>query len=351
MTLKVAERAVDIALQSPAQGLSFEFQGGEPTLNFAALRHTVEYTESRKADREITYSVVTNLADVDDEMLAFFADRQIAISTSLDGPSDLHTRNRPWMHDGSFDSLVRNIGRARDAGCAPLGAILTTTRFSLGRAADIVETYVDLGFRSVFVRPMTPLGRAQLNWNRIGYTAQEFVDFYGQCLAHIVKLALQGVDISEVNATTLLRKITNQHTNYMELRSPCGATIGQLAYNYDGAIYPCDEARMLAEAGDHCFKLGDVFHSQLVDLIESPITKAMCIASCLESLPGCAQCVYMPYCGTCPVVSYAQAATLFPQRGPADPRCVINRGMLDLLFEYLRADDVRVTSLLTSWAS
>jgi hypothetical protein len=30
----------------------------------------------------------------------------------------------------------------------------------------------------------------------------------------------------------------------LELRSPCGAGIGQLLYNYDGKVYTCDEGRI-----------------------------------------------------------------------------------------------------------
>ena len=61
MDKKTAERAVDIALQSPEYSLSFEFQGGEPLLNFEVIRHIVEYTEENKGDHEISYNVVTNL--------------------------------------------------------------------------------------------------------------------------------------------------------------------------------------------------------------------------------------------------------------------------------------------------
>lgn len=35
-------------------------------------------------------------------------------------------------------------------------------------------------------------------------------------------------------------------------------------------------------------------------------TKAMCSSSCVECLPYFSSCVYMPYCGTCPVINLAQ---------------------------------------------
>ncbi len=39
-----AKAAVDIALQSPNEYLTFEFQGGEPLLNFETIKYIVEYS-------------------------------------------------------------------------------------------------------------------------------------------------------------------------------------------------------------------------------------------------------------------------------------------------------------------
>ena len=45
MDIETAEKAVDIALQSPEHKLNFEFQGGEPISNFDVLKHIYEYAE------------------------------------------------------------------------------------------------------------------------------------------------------------------------------------------------------------------------------------------------------------------------------------------------------------------
>jgi uncharacterized protein len=348
MTPETGERAADIALQSPASRLSFEFQGGEPSLNFATLRHIVNYTEQHKGDKQIEYSLVTNLVAIADADLAFLAEHHVSVSTSVDGPADLHGQNRPFPSGVSYESVVRNLQRAREAGCVVTGAIQTTTRASLGQAKAIVDAYVSLGFNRIFIRPLTPVGVAKANWDRIGYAPEEFGDFYAQALGYVIELAGRGVPISETHTAILLKRIFNRPSNYMELRSPCGAAIGQVAYNYDGAIYPCDEGRMVAETGDPAFQLGHVAHSRLVDLIESPTTQALCVASCLELLPACSECVYMPYCGTCPVISYSQYGTLFPQRA-GDYRCRIYKGMFDNIFSYLRGQNSPAQAALESW--
>ena len=45
-------------------------------------------------------------------------------------------------------------------------------------------------------------------------------------------------------------------TSIFNLRT--GAGINVLVYNYDGDAYATDESRMLAEMGDHTFRLGNV---------------------------------------------------------------------------------------------
>ena len=117
MDEETAEKAVDIALESPAKYLSFEFQGGEPLLNFRVIKHIVEYTEQRKMDKLIQYSVVSNLTLLTDEMISFFQKYQVCISTSLDGHALLHDYNRPYRDGtGTYADVLKAISRVKQAG-------------------------------------------------------------------------------------------------------------------------------------------------------------------------------------------------------------------------------------------
>jgi hypothetical protein len=64
---------------------------------------------------------------------------------------------------------------------------------------------------------------------------------------YILELNKKGINFREMLSGIYLSKIlTDRDPNYLDERSPCGACIGQVAYNYDGKIYSCDEGRMLA---------------------------------------------------------------------------------------------------------
>lgn len=343
-----AKAAVDIALQSPNEYLTFEFQGGEPLLNFETIKYIVEYSEQNKNHKQIQYSLVTNTLLLNEEMIQFFKKYDVSISTSLDGCKEVHNSNRPKIDgDGTYDYVSRNI-KWLQSNDIQVGAIETTTKISLKNAEKIIETYHNLGLNHLFIRPLTPLGYAKEHWAEIGYEPEEFLKFYKQCILILLEHNRNGIRMSEGHARIFLKKIlTGYSENYMELRSPCGAGIGQMAYYYDGNIYTCDEGRMVAEMGDQMFCLGNVNYSTYDDLMENRVCKVTCQASVLESLPGCCDCVYHPYCGVCPVISYVSDNSIYTRESNVY-RCKIYKGILDILFEIL-LEEPGAEDILKAW--
>ena len=349
MSMEMAEKAVDIALQSPEQSLCFEFQGGEPLVNFEIIKHIVEYAEIHKEKHEIAYTVVTNLTLLQDEMLDFFAQYCFGISTSMDGNELVHNNNRPYADgNGTYKKVTDSIERVRKAGLQ-IGAIETTTRFSLKYPREIVHAYIDMGFESIFIRPLTPLGKAAKSWEKIGYTSEEFIEFYRQALDELIEINKKGRFIKEDHAAILLRRIRGDFMNYMELRSPCGAGVGQLAYYADGNIFTCDEGRMLHEMGQSTFQLGNVYNSTYTDLINNSVCKTVCASSVLETIPTCCDCVYQPYCGTCPVVNYALDGDVI-EKQPRGYKCRVYSGILDYLFSKLFENEDETMQILNTWS-
>ena len=349
MSTETAMRAVDIALQSPTQHLTIEFQGGEPLLNFPVIQDIIEYAESKKTDKEISYTLVSNLSLLTPEILEYLLTYNVNICTSVDGPEDLHNRNRKSLNgNGSYQLMQRGASLLRERGVR-FSAIQTTTRESLKFPREIVREYQELGTPGIFLRPLTPLGFAKNDWDSIGYTPEEWLSFYKEAFAEILKINKEGIWFPEQHAVYFLKKILHGYAlNYMELRSPCGAGVGQLAYYYDGNVYSCDEARMVSETGDQAFRLGNVFENTYQEIIRSGPCRAACADSIIESIPGCSDCVYQPYCGVCPVINYAMDGDIFPRRSKSY-RCQMYGGILDFLFSLLHQGDEKIMSILKSW--
>jgi His-Xaa-Ser system radical SAM maturase HxsB len=347
MNEEIAKKAVDVALSSPAKHLIFEFQGGEPLLNFETIEYIVHYAneEAKRRDKSLQYNLVSNLTLLTDKMLDFLVCNNIGICTSLDGPEELHNANRPLKGGNSYETLGKwirkiNILYEKSGYDGRVQALQTTTRKSLSHAREIVDEYIQLGIERVFIRPLTPVGYALKNWKHIGYTPEEFLTFYNECFGYIEKQRLHGIRIVEGYAKIFQNRIFgDKNVNFMELRSPCGGAIGQLAYNYDGDIFTCDEGRMIAQTGNKSFKLGDVFNNDYVSLIDNPVARSVCIASCLESIPGCSDCVYSPYCGSCPVVNLVLQNSIFGAM-PSNYKCKIYKGILDTIFWRIRDTNV-----------
>jgi sulfatase maturation enzyme AslB (radical SAM superfamily) len=203
MTEETALRALDLVFRSPAPRLKIEIQGGEPLLHFARVRQLVSEGR-RRADaegREVAFVIATNLALLTDEMLAFFHEHDVFLSTSLDGPAALHDANRPRPGNDSHARAVEGIERARAVlGRDRVAALMTTTRLSLQSPEAIVDEYVRLGFPSIFLRPLSPYGFARRSVRSTGYSMREFRDFYVRALDHILMRNAGGTWIVETYA-------------------------------------------------------------------------------------------------------------------------------------------------------
>jgi len=322
MSEETASRSLDLAFRSPSPRLKIEIQGGEPLLHFDRVRQIVEEAHRRahRDQREIEFVVTTNLAMIDDEMLAFFREHGVSLSTSLDGPGPLHNANRPRPGNDSHARTIDGIRRAREAlGEERVAALMTATRASLACPEAIVDEYARLGFRSIFLRPLSPYGFARRSVRSTGYSMSEFLEFYVRALDHILALNANGTYLAESYAQLLLtRMLTPFPTGYVDLQSPGGAGIGAVVYNYDGDVYASDESRMLAEMGDTSFRLGNVQRDSYDAIFGGETLRRIVAASVAESIPGCADCAFLPWCGADPVHHYATTGDMTPHIPTSD---------------------------------
>jgi len=186
------------------------------------------------------------------------------------------------------------------------------------------------------------LGNAKQDWQRICYSSGEFMDYWKRSLDYIIELNKSGIFLRERGATIILKKIFGSEPNYLELRSPCGAAIGQLLYNYDGVIYTCDEARMV---GDDIFKLGNVKENSYSEVISSNQTCGI-VAASINDTQICDACAYKPYCGICPVCNYAEQGSIIAKI-PETMRCQIYKAQFDYLFDKVLNDSMAKEVFLT----
>ena len=294
--------------------------------------------------------IATNLALLDEEILEFCAEEQDHISTSLDGPQDLHNGNRRRPGQDSWQQAVAGIRRVQERlGPDRVSALMTTTEAaSAGRPRSSTRTQTS-GCAASSCGPVSPYGFALRGRGGADYDVGRWLEFYAAGLDRIVELNRQGVPMVEIYASIIAKKmLTNTDPGYVDLTSPAGIGIGALVYNYDGDIYASDEGRMLAEMGDRTFRLGNVHDSSYADIMLSddllnPLTESITL-----SAPMCATCAFEPYCGADPVFHHATAGD-FTGHKALSAFCQRNMGVFTLLLRKMR-DDPYFRGLMRRWA-
>jgi His-Xaa-Ser system radical SAM maturase HxsB len=361
MSRETAEKTVDMILRAPSPAVTIEFQGGEPLVNFPVVQHLIEYAleQNKRVGKQLEFTMVTNLSLMDEEKMAWLLKHRVQICTSIDGPAQLHDKQRKLPGLSAHKAATYWIERINKA-YGELGldttlyhveALLTTTRETLPLWKELVDTYVALGCRAIFLRPVDPFGWAEKTGARVEYPRSEYLEFYRKAVDYMLELNKQGVQVLERYAGIFLTKILRgEDPNFLDVRNPNGSAIGQIAYNYDGRVFSCDEGRMLHESGDDTFYLGDVRKSTWRELMSHPTVRALAIASNLDGQPDCVNCAYNPYCGACPVHAYKTQGTIFG-RMRENTLCAVHKGIQDYLFARLAEGDPAVIEAFERWTT
>lgn len=353
MSPDTARKIVDMVFMSPSPDIKIEFQGGEPLLNWDAVTATVEYAEEKNKDagRNLSFVLCTNLTAMDETKLRFLNAHGVHVSTSLDGPGELHDANRVFRigggtHSTFIDRLTLTRQELTSDGVA---ALMTTTMNSVDRLKEVIDEYVRLGFSGVFFRALNPYGFAHENAPRLGYSMEKFVDNFKKGLDYIIELNLRGTRFTEHYTSLLLTRIlTPFSTGFVDLQSPSGAGISGVIYDYNGDVYPADEARMLSRMGDRHFVMGNVFTDSYQSIFKGRVLTDIVNKSCLEVMPVCADCAYLPYCGADPIRNYLETRDITGKR-PASPFCDKHMRIFDHLFALLQAGNREVMDVFWSW--
>lgn len=352
MSPATADRSLAMMMDSPARDVTLEIQGGEPLVAFDLIQYLIPRAKelAREREKNLDLVVCTNLSRVTNDILYYFRDEGVKVSTSLDGPAFLHNKNRPRPGGNSYEKAIEGIERSRAIlGYENVAALMTTTAASLDYPVEIVDEYVRHGFHSIFLRPLSPYGFAVKTRHRTGYEMDRFLDFYKKGLAHILDVNRKGYRLTEVYTQILLTKILTPHsTRYVDMQSPAGEAWNVLVYNYDGDVYASDESRMLAEMHDRTFRLGNVHKDTRRTIFTGDPALRMFEASCNQALAGCSDCAFQTYCMADPVYHHATQGDMYGNR-PMSGLCARNMEVFKHLFSLIEENDPDTMRILWSW--
>lgn len=342
MTIEIAKKVVDTIFYTTSNNITIEFQWWEPLLNFEVLKFVLDYAKNKAyyLKKNLGFALVTNMSLMDEEKMKYLLNNNVSISTSLDGNEETHNFNRTFNKWNSYEKVVYWIKRINKEyklrwQNKRIGALTTVTKKTLSNYKELIDTYINVWLDSIFLRPLNPYWFAAKNFEELGYTSDEFNTFYNKSIDYIFELNKKWIKLKENLMTIYLQKILNNiDPNFLDERSPCWATIWQVAYNYNGNIYTCDEGRMFSEIWDESFYVGSIHENETntyVSMIDNDTTKTMMIASITDTLPWYNTSVYKPYIWICPVHNYKKFWNVFANYA-LDSRIKISYNMLDNIF-------------------
>lgn len=112
MSRETAFKSVDwfISESGDMKELIITFFGGEPLLNINLIKEVIEYAKTKKAEKKIIFSLITNGTLLNDEIIRFLKEYHIRVGVSFDAIERLQNHYRPFK-DGrdSYETVKKSI--------------------------------------------------------------------------------------------------------------------------------------------------------------------------------------------------------------------------------------------------
>ena len=280
----------DFLLTHKVEDVKIEFQGGEPTLRPDLIREVIKVTEKRCSKSE--FVICTNLQSISKAMEDIYEKPNVSISTSIDGPEDVmdlsRTKNRDLTNQffENFYYILKKYGPNK------ISALPTVTANMLNNPERLVDFYIALGFDTIFLRPVNYMGFARKTYKELANDIESWNVFYRRALEYIAKIN-EHTFFEEFYFSLLLKRIFHlTEDRFVDFRSPNVFMKDYCVIDFDGKIYPSDEARMLSRTKHIDLSLGE-----LGSAIDAKKVNNLNWHSMNQVEPDCLHCAYMPYCG------------------------------------------------------
>lgn len=295
------------AFSSPQSELYFEFQGGEPFLNYDGIKYFVEKANTMAVEKKkiIKFGATTNLSVINADILEFCRSKRISLSVSLNGSPRQHNdlrQNR--SHKGSFEEVFLKYKKFRNnysdvISSSPQVVVVDN---SIEYIKEAIDFFVSNEIQEITLMRLQPLGNAV---ERLAFRKVDYNSIYIDALEYIYRLNKEGgASFRERMFTIVIQKILSaENTMFVDWSNPSGALLGAITYDWDGEILPMDEARSLRQT----FGLGNVRDWSYDKFFANLENLSIPITSFRDRSEACRECSFNPLCGVNPVLEYARS--------------------------------------------
>lgn len=285
MSAETGCRAIDFLIEKSGsrRNLEVDFFGGEPLMNFEAVKTVVEYAREQEKihDKNFRFTLTTNGILLNDENIEYMNKEMSNVVLSLDGTKATNDRVRVRVDgSGSYDSIVPKLLKVAESRNQDNYYVRGTfTRYNLNFADDVLHL-ADLGFEQTSVEPVVCDGTPD-------YALREedlpvLFEEYEKLAEEYVKRRKDGRWFNFFHFMIDLE----QGPCVIKRLSGCGAGCEYLAVAPNGDIYPCHQF-----VGNEEYKMGNLSDGTVNQDIRSIFEGCN-----VYTKPDCRDCFAKFYC-------------------------------------------------------
>lgn len=322
--------------------IKVEFQGGEISLRPDMIEAVEEIVQRHSDGMELV--ACTNLFEISPEFEKFFAKPNFYISTSLDGDYRAMSANRTG-NDENAKGNIENIKRViRDYGNEKISFLPTITENNVDDPCSLIDLYRDLGASGIFLRPVNFMGFARKRHQSASSGFENWRNFFDQSLEHIKQINRTQY-FEEVYVADLVRQVFLRELGaFIDFRSPSNFLCDMAVIDFDGTVYPSDEARMLTRTKHIDLSVGNIF-----DGLDEAKIQQLNAEGLKETNPDCMECAYQPYCGVDLIDDLSRYKRIdMPKRETWF--CNKQTYFFDWIFDKIQRRDAEWLTIFSRWA-
>ncbi len=285
MDIEIVEETVEWLKNFRKEPVTFTFHGGEPLLaGYEFYKKALELLSKNLSDLNPAFAIQTNLWLMTPEIAELFAEYNIPIGSSLDGPLEINDSQRG---SGYFEKTMNGYKIAKEKGLS-VSFISTFTSTSIVQKEEIFNFFLENNL-NLKLHPALPSLRSE-DPEEWAISPEE----YGELLIYLLDQYLEHMGEIEIKNIDHLCKGVFVRRGVVCTYADCvGDTF---AIGPDGNIYPCYRFVGMEE-----YVMGNVRdHPTMEDLSKSEALKSLRDWELLVD-DECSDCSYIKFCrGGCP---------------------------------------------------
>ncbi len=303
------------------------YMGGEPTVAWSRVKELNSKLRCMLSDMGMafTWGMTSNLVDLDQEKTDYMIAEGANVLCSIDGPRDIHNKNRPFAIDGrdSYDDVVGHVAFALKVSKRKK-ARATLYAEDSDRIPEIAETIFNLGFKEVGILP-----NAHEHWS------PKQIKNWGVGMAKTIDM----FDSSTSLVSTIITREGCDFDQALGIKS-CGICENMFALSTKGDLYPCHRLTQLPQ-----FSMIDASSSDTTAIKEA--MKLSLQEFSIDAISECRSCIVRYRCGGGCLAD--NAAVNGDPRLPVTTLCKLKRAVLNSLSHMGIAYKNRDHSYSTTW--